>query len=89
MAQRPGSYDGCHSTRAPASVTVKPLRIEADLGCSAERAFNAWTERFGQWWPPAHSVTGAPAAIVLEPWPGGANEGQFALLVGVNALVGA
>lgn len=50
---------------------TEPLRISIDLGCPADHAFSAWTERFGQWWPRSHSVTGDPAAIVLETRPGG------------------
>ncbi len=50
---------------------IEPLRVELDLACSFEHAFRTWTERFADWWPRGHSVSGDPAAIVLEPRLGG------------------
>ena len=50
---------------------IEPLRVDVDIACSPEHAFATWTERFGQWWPPSHTVSGDPAAIVLEPRIGG------------------
>jgi uncharacterized protein YndB with AHSA1/START domain len=50
---------------------IEPLRVEVDLACAPEHAFATWTERFAAWWPRGHSVTGDPAAIVLEPRLGG------------------
>lgn len=50
---------------------IEPLRVELELACSPEHAFRTWTERFGTWWPPGHSVSGDPAAVVLEPRLGG------------------
>lgn len=50
---------------------IEPLRISQDVACSAEHAFATWTERFGVWWPRGHSVSGDPAAVVLEPRAGG------------------
>jgi hypothetical protein len=49
----------------------EPLRVDLDLACPAEHAFATWTERFAQWWPLGHTVSGDPAAIVLEPRLGG------------------
>jgi uncharacterized protein YndB with AHSA1/START domain len=48
-----------------------PLRVEVELACPAEHAFTTWTERFAQWWPRGHTVSGDPAVIVLEPRLGG------------------
>jgi len=50
---------------------IDPLRVEVELACPPDHAFATWTERFGQWWPPGHTVTGDPAEIVLEPHVGG------------------
>jgi uncharacterized protein YndB with AHSA1/START domain len=50
---------------------IEPLRVDVDLACPADHAFTTWTERFAQWWPPGHTVSGDPAAIVLEPRLGG------------------
>lgn len=50
---------------------IPPLELSLPLDCSAEHAFATWTTRFGTWWPAGHSVSGAPAAIVLEPRLGG------------------
>jgi len=52
-------------------VSPEPLRIDQDLACAPEHAFRSWTERFGTWWPPSHTVSGEPEAIVLEPQAGG------------------
>jgi uncharacterized protein YndB with AHSA1/START domain len=46
---------------------VKPLEITFEVGCDAERAFALWTERAAVWWPPGHTVSGDPVAIVFEP----------------------
>jgi len=54
------------SVEAPA-----PLRLTYPVACSPEHAFRTWTERFGSWWPPSHSVSGDPAAVVREPRGGG------------------
>jgi hypothetical protein len=50
---------------------IEPLRLQVDVDCDVEHAFATWTERFSSWWPRAHSVSGDPAAVVLEPWLGG------------------
>jgi hypothetical protein len=50
---------------------IEPLRIEVDIACPPAHAFATWAERFGSWWPTSHTVTGDPAAIVLEPHLGG------------------
>jgi Activator of Hsp90 ATPase homolog 1-like protein len=48
-----------------------PLRISFDVACGAEQAFGLWTSRIGTWWPPDHTVSGHPAAVVLEGRVGG------------------
>ncbi len=52
-------------------MSIDPLRIAEEIGCPPEHAFRTWTERFSQWWPRSHTVSGAPEAIVLEPEVGG------------------
>lgn len=48
-----------------------PLRITFDVACPVEHAFAVWTSRIGAWWPADHSVTGRPAAVVVEGGVGG------------------
>jgi hypothetical protein len=51
---------------------IDPIRIEFDVACSAEHAFDTWTTRIADWWPSTHSVTGRPdIEVVLEGWQGG------------------
>ena len=50
---------------------IEPLVLELDLACPQAHAFATWTERFGQWWPTSHTVSGSPSAVVLEPHVGG------------------
>jgi uncharacterized protein YndB with AHSA1/START domain len=47
------------------------LRISFEVACRPDHAFAVWTERIGMWWPPDHTVTGAPTAVVLEGRVGG------------------
>ena len=41
------------------------------VACAPEHAFSIWAERTSLWWPPGHSVSGGPEAVVFEPRPGG------------------
>ena len=51
---------------------IEPIRLTFDVPCSVEHAWAVWTERFGQWWPADHTVTGDDdLVVVLEPRPGG------------------
>jgi uncharacterized protein YndB with AHSA1/START domain len=50
---------------------IDPLLIDLDVDCPPGHAFAMWTGRCGQWWPRGHSVSGVPAAVVLEPRLGG------------------
>ncbi len=51
---------------------IEPIRLSFDVACPADRAFEVWTARIGQWWPADHTVTGDDAlTVVLEARPGG------------------
>lgn len=52
-------------------MTSDVLRIDFDVACPVEDAFAIWTERIGTWWPADHSISGDPAAVVLEGRVGG------------------
>lgn len=54
-------------------MTDEPLVVEHRVACSPAHAFRVWTERFGQWWPPSHTVAGPDevAEVVLEAGVGG------------------
>ena len=44
-----------------------PLRITFDVACPPSHAFSVWTARIADWWPPDHTVTGAPGLrVVME-----------------------
>ncbi len=44
---------------------IEPLRLAFEVACPASHAFETWTERTSMWWPPAHTVTHDPKAIVV------------------------
>lgn len=48
-----------------------PLRLAFDVACTPEHAFSVWTNEIGSWWPPDHTLSGAPETIVLERVVGG------------------
>jgi uncharacterized protein YndB with AHSA1/START domain len=48
-----------------------PLRMSFDVACPVEHAFTVWTSRIDAWWPADHTVTGRPAAVILEAGVGG------------------
>ena len=48
-----------------------PLKIEFDVGCSAEHAFAVWTAKVSMWWPADHTVSGEPDEVVIQPLVGG------------------
>jgi uncharacterized protein YndB with AHSA1/START domain len=50
---------------------TEPIVHEFTVTCAPERAFALWAERTSLWWPPGHSVSGAPDAVVFEPRAGG------------------
>jgi len=47
---------------------IEPLRIEFDVECSPDHAFETWTRKATSWWPPEHTVSHERGArIVFEP----------------------
>ena len=51
---------------------TEPLRVEFTVVCSAEHAFQVWTERTSMWWPVDHSVSSEQGLVVtIEPHAGG------------------
>jgi len=50
---------------------TEPLRMSFDVACPPGHAFTVWTSGIGAWWPPEHTMTGRPAAVVLEGGVGG------------------
>lgn len=50
---------------------TEPIELTFDVACEPADAFEVWTSRFSAWWPDDHTVTGEPAAVVLEPGIGG------------------
>ncbi len=48
-----------------------PLVVEFAVAAPVEHAFLVWTDRCALWWPPSHTLSGNPAAIVFEPRSGG------------------
>jgi len=47
---------------------IDPLRIEFDVECSPDHAFETWTRKATSWWPPEHTVSHERGArIVFEP----------------------
>ncbi len=51
---------------------IEPLRIEFDVACPPEQAFDLWTAKTSVWWPTSHTVSARPGVeIVIEPSVGG------------------
>ena len=50
---------------------TSPLRLDFVVACRPDKAFRLWTEALGTWWPADHTVSGDPAAVVLEGHRGG------------------
>lgn len=48
-----------------------PIELAFDVACEPAVAFSAWTSKLSMWWPDDHTVSGAPAGVVLEPDVGG------------------
>ena len=60
-----------HERRATAAV-IEPIRLDFEVECPADHAFEVWTARIAQWWPADHTVSGeADSTVVLEGRPGG------------------
>jgi uncharacterized protein YndB with AHSA1/START domain len=52
-------------------MTVEALVIEFEVNTPPARAFDAWTQQCGTWWPTSHTISGDPATITFEPRSGG------------------
>jgi uncharacterized protein YndB with AHSA1/START domain len=53
-------------------VSLAPLELTFEIACPPDHAFEVWTRRLGAWWPPGHTTSGDPGAVVtLEPHLGG------------------
>ncbi len=50
---------------------TSPLQVDFVVACRPDTAFRLWTEALGTWWPADHTVSGDPAAVVMEGHPGG------------------
>jgi uncharacterized protein YndB with AHSA1/START domain len=51
---------------------IEPLRIELDVACPPEQAFDLWTTKTSMWWPTSHTVSArSDVEIVIEPSVGG------------------
>jgi uncharacterized protein YndB with AHSA1/START domain len=50
---------------------VNPLEVSFTVACPPAHAFSVWAERTALWWPPGHSVSGAPVHVGFEPRAGG------------------
>lgn len=49
-----------------------PIRRTLTLKTDVSRAFVAFTQRMGQWWPPLHTLSKVPRDdVIIEPRPGG------------------
>jgi uncharacterized protein YndB with AHSA1/START domain len=52
--------------------TIEAIRREVVVPVGAERAFETFTARMTDWWPPAHHIGSAPIEeVVIEPREGG------------------
>ena len=46
---------------------IEPIRLEFEVACPADHAFETWTAQIGRWWPVDHTVTAeADLTVVLE-----------------------
>jgi len=50
---------------------TEPLVVEFEVAAPRPHAFETWTSRCALWWPKTHTISGDPAAITVEPRPGG------------------
>jgi uncharacterized protein YndB with AHSA1/START domain len=51
---------------------IEPLRIDFDVACPPEQAFELWTTKTSMWWPASHTVSARPdVEVVIEPSVGG------------------
>ena len=60
------------NTSAAGPPVIEPLRLDFEVACPPEHAFEVWTARIATWWPADHTVSGdADLDVVLEPRVGG------------------
>jgi uncharacterized protein YndB with AHSA1/START domain len=52
-------------------MSAEPLVVEFEVGVAPRQAFETWTRRCATWWPPSHTMSGDPSAIIFEPRAGG------------------
>lgn len=51
---------------------IEPIRLEFEVACPVDRAFEVWTGRIGTWWPKDHTVSAeGDLIVVLEGRAGG------------------
>ena len=50
---------------------MEPLELTFEVACPPAHAFAVWAARTSLWWPPGHSVSGAPELVAFEPRAGG------------------
>jgi uncharacterized protein YndB with AHSA1/START domain len=50
---------------------MEQLELSFTVACPPAHAFSVWAERTSLWWPPGHSVSGAPELVAFEPRAGG------------------
>lgn len=51
---------------------IQPIRLEFEVACPVEHAFDVWARRIDRWWPDDHTVSvDAGLTVVLEGRPGG------------------
>lgn len=51
---------------------IEPIRLEFEVACPVDRAFEVWTDRIATWWPKDHTVSAEEdLVVVLEGRAGG------------------
>jgi uncharacterized protein YndB with AHSA1/START domain len=50
---------------------MEPIALSFTVDCAPARAFSLWAEQTSLWWPPGHSVSGAPELVAFDPFAGG------------------
>lgn len=59
-------------TTRPDTIVAAPVRRSVTVGVEPVRAFRAFVENIGRWWPRSHAIGGRPLVdAVLEPRAGG------------------
>lgn len=51
---------------------IEPLRLDFEVACRPQDAFNLWTQRTASWWPAEHTVSAETGVrVFFEARPGG------------------